>query len=63
MDRGAWWATVHRVTESQTRLSVISTQESEKNQMSKKKEKRLFLLLWQIPYTLSHQQVPSPSLR
>ena len=31
--------------------------------MSKRKEKRLFLLLWQIPYTLSHQQVPSPSLR
>ena len=21
MDRGAWWATVHRVTDSQTRLS------------------------------------------
>ena len=21
MDRGAWWATVHRVTKSQTRLS------------------------------------------
>ena len=22
MDRGAWWATVHRVTKSQTRLSI-----------------------------------------
>ena len=22
MDRGAWWATVHRVTKSQTQLSV-----------------------------------------
>ena len=22
MDRGAWWATIHRVTKSQTRLSV-----------------------------------------
>ena len=21
MDRGAWWATVHRITESQTQLS------------------------------------------
>ena len=26
MDRGAWWATVHRVTESQTRLRQLSTQ-------------------------------------
>ena len=25
MDRGAWWATVHRVTESQTRLSNKTT--------------------------------------
>ena len=24
MDRGAWWATVHRVTESQTRLKRLS---------------------------------------
>ena len=26
MDRGAWWATVHRVTRSQTRLKRMSTQ-------------------------------------
>ena len=26
MDRGAWWATVHRVTNSQTRLKWLSTQ-------------------------------------
>ena len=25
MDRGAWWAAVHRVTESQTRLKRLST--------------------------------------
>ena len=25
MDRGAWWATVHRVTKSQTRLKRLST--------------------------------------
>ena len=25
MDRGAWWATVHRVTKSQTRLKQLST--------------------------------------
>ena len=24
MDRGAWWATVHRVAESQTRLKQLS---------------------------------------
>ena len=24
LDRGAWWATVHRVTESQTRLSDVA---------------------------------------
>ena len=27
MDRGAWWATVHRVPESQTRLRQLSTQD------------------------------------
>ena len=26
MDRGAWWATVHGVAESQTRLKQLSTQ-------------------------------------
>ena len=26
MDKGAWWATVHGVTESQTRLKRLSTQ-------------------------------------
>ena len=25
MDRGAWWATLHRVTESQTQLKQVST--------------------------------------
>ena len=25
MDRGAWWATVHRVTKSQTRLKQLDT--------------------------------------
>ena len=27
MDRGAWWATVHRVTKSQTRLSDLACPE------------------------------------
>ena len=30
MDRGAWWATVHGVAESQTRLKRLSTAASSK---------------------------------
>ena len=26
MERGAWWATIHRITESQTQLKQLSTQ-------------------------------------
>ena len=29
MDRGAWWATVHGVTKSQTRLSTLTLRESQ----------------------------------
>ena len=29
MDRGAWWATVHRVTKNQTQLKHLSTHHSE----------------------------------
>ena len=29
MDRGAWWATVHGITESQTRLKQLSTHKQE----------------------------------
>ena len=31
MDRGAWWATVHRVTKSQTRLKQLGRHAQEKN--------------------------------
>lgn len=61
-DRGACWATVHRVTEESDMTERDKHTESEKNQMSKRKEKRLFLLLWQIPYAVFHQ-APSPSLK
>ena len=30
MDRGAWWATVHGITKSQTRLKRLSTQSEQK---------------------------------
>ena len=29
MDRGTWWATVHRVAQSQTRLKQLSSHERE----------------------------------
>ena len=29
MDRGAWWATVHRVEKSQIQLSTVAQQEEE----------------------------------
>ena len=38
MDRGAWWATVHRVTKSQTRLSNLADAENKqtnKNNVTK----------------------------
>ena len=35
MDRGAWWATVHRVTKNQTRLSNFTTWDSLVAQMVK----------------------------
>ena len=31
LDRGAWWATVHRVAKSQTRLKRLSTHNIEKD--------------------------------
>ena len=31
MDRGAWWATVHKVTKSQTRLKLLSTHTHDKS--------------------------------
>ena len=35
MDRGAWWATIHRVTQSQTQLKWLSTH-AEISKVSKK---------------------------
>ena len=44
MDRGAWWATIHRVTKSQTQLKRLST--------------HAILQCRQILYQLSHQGSP-----
>ena len=38
MDRGAWRATVHRVSESQTRLSTQQQQERERNGLKGNKD-------------------------
>ena len=37
MDRGAWWATVHRVTQSQIRLKWLSTH-AEISKVNKKEQ-------------------------
>ena len=37
MDREAWWATVHRVAKSQTRLKRLSTHTQMKKQNAKHK--------------------------
>ena len=44
MDRGAWWATVHRITKSQTRLKqlnmhTLKSYRSFANKQLSKKEK------------------------
>ena len=48
MDRGAWWATVHGVTQSQTWLKWLSTHTHQKHENTFQKEKLLTspLKLW-----------------
>ena len=41
MDRGAWWATVHRVTKSRTRLKQLSTLTSFENDTTTQENKTL----------------------
>ena len=48
MDRGAWWATVHRIAESQTRLKWLSTHTCrwKERLISYLKRKRNCLIFW-----------------
>ena len=39
MDRGAWWATVHRVAKSQTQLKRLSTAQTLDEALASSKEK------------------------
>ena len=45
MDRGAWWATVHRAAKSQTRLKQLSMQAAQKDNS--------FLYLELVSYSLA----------
>ena len=45
MDRGAWWATVHGVAKSQTRLSDFTSFWEDPL------EKEMAILVWKIPRT------------
>ena len=49
MDRGAWWATVHVVTKSQTRLKLLSTAQP---------KDRLLLVFW--PCLIFHREQSFP---
>ena len=51
MDRGAWWATVHRMAKSQTQLKQLSTQ-TYSGQLFRNQE-FVFLMesLYLIPFT------------
>lgn len=58
MDRGTWWATVHRVTKSQTRLSGFTSHTGVICEVSKPAEKRAMgsqhLLPPDLPLFLTH---------
>ena len=50
MDGGAWWAAVHGVTKSQTRLNNF-TFTSHLHALEKKKATHSSVLAWRIPWT------------
>ena len=53
MDRGTWWATVHRVSKSRTPLKRLSTQRSLGREDPLEKEIAIHssILAWEIPWT------------
>ena len=58
MDRGAWWAAVHGVTEGQTRLSG-STFSFRFRALEKQMATRSRALAWRIPGTVEPGGLPS----
>ena len=53
MDRGTWWATVHRVSKSRTPLKRLSTQRSlgREDPLEKEMATRSGILAWEISWT------------
>ena len=50
MDRGAWWAAIHEVTRSRTRLSIF-TLFFHFNALEKEMATHSSILAWEIPWT------------
>ena len=46
MDRGAWRSTVHGVTQSQTRLKLLSTKESDTTEATERAPKHMVVLVY-----------------
>ena len=61
MDRGAWWATVHGVTKSQTRLSDF-TFTFHFHALEKEMATHSSILAWRIPGTKEPVGLPSMGL-
>ena len=62
VDRGAWWAAVHRVAQSRTRLKRLSSSSS-RIIFSLKRRAFSLMLLWLFTQKLKHireEQFPSP---
>ena len=58
MDRGAWWAVVHGVAKSQTRLSDF-TFTLHFHALEKEMATRSNVLAWKIPGTMEPNGLPS----
>ena len=61
MDGGAWWATVHGVAKSRTRLSDF-TFTFHFSEMEKEMASHSSVLAWRIPGTGEPGGLPSPGL-
>ena len=59
MDGGAWWAAVHGVTKSQTRLTFTFTFTFHFHAMEKEMATHSNILAWRIPGTREPGQLPS----
>ena len=58
MDRGAWWAAVHRVAQSGTRLKRLSMHAC-MHALEKEMATHSSILAWRIPWTEGPGGLPS----